>query len=50
MASAIFDGTPMVRQLCGQGQGGTDEAAEALPPRGIDAIERSGAAPLPGRC
>ena len=39
----------VVRQLCGQGQGGTDEATEALPPRGIDAMERSGATPLLGR-
>ena len=31
MADEVFDGTDMVRQLFGEGQGVTDEAGDALP-------------------
>jgi hypothetical protein len=44
MAEAVCDGPTMMRQLCGTGQGVTDEAGDALPQRGVATLALIGLA------
>ena len=46
MAYEIFDGTNMVRQLFGKGEGVTNEPGDALPHRVIEALDMIGFAGL----
>ena len=39
MADEVFDGTDMVRQLFGEGEGVTDEAGDALSQRVVETLD-----------
>jgi hypothetical protein len=42
MAYEVFDGTNMIGQLFGKGQGVTDEAGDTLPQRVIETLNMIG--------